>query len=251
MHQTRFYRQHFNTARFRGFTVSFHETDLWIGTDPSSYRDEMKLVALETVRHLREKLDDYIFTEPAFARSLVPFVPAETAPAEAKDMAAASSAAGIGPMASVAGLFARAVSEALTKNFSVNEMVIENGGDIFARLCSHLVLAVYAGSSPLSGKIGLVVPEGMGDLGICTSSATVGPSLSLGKADAAAVVCRDVLLADAFATALCNMVKQPADIDKALEYSEEHPEILAVVIICGDKLGMRGSFEMKLLKDFC
>ena len=44
-------------------------------------------------------------------------------------------------------------------------------------------------------------------MGICTSSGTVGHSLSFGKADAVCVKAKSVSLADAAATAIGNMVK--------------------------------------------
>jgi uncharacterized protein len=248
MHEERFYRKMFNTCRFKGFEAGFLETDLWIGVDSDSYRPAMKVVAVERIRNVRQQLDSYILIEPEFARTLHPFVPADTAPLLAKEMAVASRTAGIGPMASVAGLLARETAEAIRQNFSVQELVIENGGDIYALLKSELVLSVYAGRSPLSEKIGLVIPPGQSEMGICTSSATVGPSLSLGNADAVAVVCNDVLLADVFATAICNRVKHPDDIEGALAYSEKFLQILSVIIICGDKTGMRGNFEIKFLK---
>jgi uncharacterized protein len=248
MHEERFYRKSFNSSRFRGFEAGFLETDLWIGVDEASYRPEMKEAALQRMMEVRQQLDAYILQKPDFTKTLKPFHPAESAPVLAKEMAAASGTAGIGPMASVAGLFARETAMAIRKNFSLEELVIENGGDIFALLKSDLVLSVYAGRSPLSEKIGLVIPPGQGELGICTSSGTVGPSLSLGNADAVAVVCHDVLLADAFATAIGNRVKHPGDIEEALRYSVLFPQILSLIIICGDKTGMRGNFEIKFLK---
>jgi ApbE superfamily uncharacterized protein (UPF0280 family) len=242
------YRNKYNKERFREFQVKYLETDLWIGIDPESFRKEIEYEALVAIEHLRHKLDAYIKTEPAFAKSLTPFYPGIAAPGEAKEMANASAKAGIGPMASVAGMFAREVGEAILQNFSVKEMVVENGGDIFSLLNNELVFSVYAGSSPLSEKLGIVLPSGMGKVGICTSAGTVGPSLSFGRADAVAVVCKDVLLADAFATALGNNVKVPEDIEGVLTFSEKYTEILSVVIVCGDKVGVRGELELKILK---
>jgi uncharacterized protein len=247
MHEERFYRKMFNTSRFTGFEAGFLETDMWIGVDSGSYSPGLKETAMARIRKVRLQLDSFIMKEPEFVKTLHPFIPAESAPALAKEMAAAGSNAGVGPMASVAGLFARETAEAIRQNFSVEELVIENGGDIYALLKSELVLSVYAGRSPLSEKIGVVIPSGSWELGICTSSGTVGPSLSLGSADAVAVICHDVLLADAFATAIGNMVKHLEDIEGALRYSEKFPEILSVIIICGDKTGMRGKFEIKFL----
>jgi ApbE superfamily uncharacterized protein (UPF0280 family) len=140
------------------------------------------------------------------------------------------------------------VGEAILQNFSVEEMVIENGGDIFAVIKNELVLSVFAGESPLSEKIGLVIPAETGKIGICTSAGTVGPSLSFGKADAVVVICRDAVLADAFATAFGNKVKSPNDVEKVINQSEKYPEILSMLIVCEDKVGIRGDFEIRFLK---
>ena len=246
--QPRTYRTQFNSARFQSFKVKYLETDLWIGVNPSSYKEEMKTIAFGKIKELRTRLDEYILSEPFFKKSLKPFQPSENAPIEAKEMAAAAEKAGIGPMSAVAGLFAREVGETFLQNFSIEEMVIENGGDIFALLKNELVLSVFAGESPLSERIGLVIPSEKSKLGICTSAGTVGPSLSFGKADAVVVICEDVLLADAFATAFGNKVKSPNDVEKVINQAEKYPEILSMLIVCEDKVGIRGEFEMKILK---
>lgn len=247
-YQSREYRHKFNAARFRVFLVNHLETDLWIGTDPDSFQEQMKETAHDTIKALREKLDQYIRKEPEFAKSLIPFRTDQQAPAEAREMAREAEKAYVGPMASVAGLFSREAGQSILQNFSVNELVIENGGDIFARLKKELVLSVYAGSSPLSEKLGIVIPAGAGELGICTSAGTIGPSLSFGRADAVTVICEDVLLADALATSLGNKVRSPEDIQRVLDFSGKFPEIISLVIVCGDKVGVKGSFEIKLLK---
>ena len=205
--EPRTYRTQFNTRRFSGFEVSYLETDLWVGIDPESFKIEIKDFAEQKIKELRIKLDNYIQIEPFFKKSLKPFQPGENAPSEAIEMAQAAEQAGIGPMSTVAGLFAREIGNEIIQNFSVNELVIENGGDIFVLLKDELVLSVFAGESILSERIGLVIPPEKSKLGICTSSGTVGPSLSYGKADAVVVICEDVLLADALATALGNRVK--------------------------------------------
>ena len=247
-YESRDYRYKFNKDRFTGFEVKHRETDLWIGIDTASFKPEMKEAALKKMESLREKLDSYIQSEPFFKKSLKPFQPSEIAPPEAIEMAQAAEKAGVGPMATVAGLFAREVGNEITQNFSVEELVIENGGDIFALLKKTLVLSVFAGDSPLSERIGLEITPEVSPLGICTSAGTVGPSLSYGKADAVVVIAEDVLIADAFATAFGNKVKSPDDVEKAINQAEKFPEILSLLIICGDKIGVRGDFEIKILK---
>jgi ApbE superfamily uncharacterized protein (UPF0280 family) len=248
IYEKRTYRTQFNVSRFQSFEVKHLETDLWIGVNPSSFKIEMKEIAFDKIKELRTRLDEYILTEPFFKKSLKPFQPSENAPIEAKEMAAAAAKAGVGPMASVAGLFAREVGETLLQNFLIDEMVIENGGDIFVLLKNELFLSVFAGESPLSERIGLVIPPKKGKMGICTSAGTVGPSLSFGKADAVVVICEDVLQADAYATAVGNMVKSPNDVEKVINQSEKYSEILSLLIICEDKIGIRGEYEIRFLK---
>jgi uncharacterized protein len=247
-YEKRTYRTQFNVSRFQSFEVKYLETDLWIGVNPTSFKEEMKDLALEKIKELRTRLDEYILSEPFFKKSLKPFQPAENAPGEAKEMAVAAERAGIGPMSAVAGLFAREVGEAILQNFLVKEMVIENGGDIFVLLKNELILSVFAGESPLSERIGLIIPPVISKLGICTSAGTVGPSLSFGKTDAVVVICEDILLADAFATAFGNKVKSPNDVEKVINKAENFPEIIALLVICEDKIGIRGEYEIRILK---
>ncbi|MBT3385376.1 MAG: UPF0280 family protein [Prolixibacteraceae bacterium] len=246
--QERTYRTQFNSERFTGFEISYLETDLWIGVDSDSFNLEMKELALDKIKSLRKQFDEYIKSEPFFKKSLKPFHPSGFAPSEAVEMAVAAEKAGIGPMSAVAGLFAREIGEEIIQNFSVNELVVENGGDIYVLLKDELILSVFAGESILSERIGLVIPPEKNKLGICTSAGTVGPSLSYGKADAVVVICEDILLADAFATAFGNKVKSPDHVEKVIKQSEKYPEILSLFIICEDKIGIRGEYEMRILK---
>jgi ApbE superfamily uncharacterized protein (UPF0280 family) len=163
-------------------------------------------------------------------------------------MAEAADRAGVGPMASVAGAFSEAVGKHLLEKFDIQELVVENGGDIFLKIERNLLMSVYAGNSPLSEKIGIEIQALESPLGVCTSAGTVGPSISFGKADAAMIICRNTALADAFATAFGNMVKSPENVQEAINQTEQFPEILSAVIICRDKIGIRGKFDMKLIR---
>ena len=115
--------------------------------------------------------------------------------------------AGTGPMSAVAGAIAEYICNDLLTEFSLQEVIIENGGDIFMKLTSPATISVYAGTSPLSEKISLVIKPEETPLSVCCSSGTVGHSLSFGIADACMIACRSGALADAYATAFCNEVK--------------------------------------------
>jgi len=145
-------------------------------------------------------------------------------------------------MASVAGVIAEYVGRRLLP-YS-DEVIIENGGDIFVKKNSAVTVAVFAGKSPLSLKIGLRIdPCGL-PIALCTSSGTVGHSLSFGKADAVCVISRSCALADAAATSVGNQVKSKHDIENALEFGKSIPGVTGLLIIIGDKLGAWGDLEI-------
>ena len=152
----------------------------------------------------RQEVERQIALDPYFAATLEPYTPKNPAKIPAS-MARAAAEAGVGPMAAVAGAIAWAGVEAMVEAGAVFGL-IDNGGDIALVSDREVKIGVYAGWSPLSGRIALLVPPGEETLGICTSSATVGPSISFGTADAVTVISPDVTTADAWATAICNQI---------------------------------------------
>jgi len=157
-------------------------------------------------------------------------------------MAAAGEAAGVGPMAAVAGAIAAHVGVDLLPYST--EVIVENGGDVFLKIKGPGTIAIYAGSSPLSLKIGIKVYPDDRPLGVCTSSGTVGHSLSFGRADAVCVISRDCALADATATAVCNQVKSGKDIQKAIDTGKRIRDVDGLVVVIGDQIGMWGDVEI-------
>ena len=248
MIEPRKYRNQFSQERFRSFIVNYKETDLWIGVDPDSFREEMKEISLLKVKELRSVLEGYLLNDPVFGTTFEPCQVEPNAPEIVKGMAEAGQRANVGPMAAVAGAFSEAVGRYLMAIFNIQELVVENGGDIFLKINRNLLMSVYAGNSPLSEKIGIEIQTSESPLGVCTSAGTVGPSVSFGKADAAMVICKNTALADAFATGFGNLVKMPEDVQKVIDQTAQFPEILSAVIICQDKIGIRGKFKMKLIK---
>ena len=105
---------------------------------------------------------------------------------------------------------------------------------------------MFAGASPLSEKVGFTLRADHAPLGICTSSGTVGPSLSFGKADAVMIICKNCALADTYATAFANEIKTTDDIAPCIEKIGKTKDILAAICIKDDKIGIHGIFDLKL-----
>ena len=233
--------------RWHSFRSAHRETDLWVAVDTPHFRDDIDRFTMERIRFYRNVLEKHIEQFPEFGTSLVPVAaPAGMHPL-LRDMYEAAQAAGTGPMSAVAGAMAEYICRDILEEYTADEVIVENGGDIFMKLISPATVSVFAGTSPLSDKIGLVIKPEETPLSVCCSSGTIGHSLSFGIADACMIACRSGALADAFATAFCNEVKSREMVQEVTEYALHKPEIVSVVIIAGDKVGLGGSIEIKLI----
>ncbi|MFC1872452.1 UPF0280 family protein [Chloroflexota bacterium] len=236
--EPRSYRHWVESHELTTFLVSVKETDLYIRATSNLSRRAERLV-----QKYREMLERYIAHNPAFLISLEPLPEDDKAPLIAQNMMQAGVKAGVGPMAAVAGAMAEYIGAELLKYSP--ELIIENGGDIFLASAITREIAIYAGDSPLTGKIGLEIDPADTPLGICTSSGTVGHSLSFGKADAVVIVAKSATLADAVATAAANLVKTPEDIQPALDFAASVSGIRGAIIVMGQHAGFWGDIKIK------
>jgi len=237
MQHNRTYRNLINKAGLISFRVSVKETDLLVQADCGLAEQATDLV----LRH-RGVIESYVQMYPDFLKTLTPWRIRGPVPRIIRDMAAAGAAAGVGPMAAVAGAISAHVGVDLLSYTS--QVIVENGGDVFLKIKDPGTIAIYAGASPLSLKIGLKVYPHGNPLGVCTSSGTVGHSFSFGKADAASVVAHDCALADAAATAVCNQVQSGKDIQKAIDFGKRIRGVNGLIVIIGDRIGMWGDLEI-------
>jgi ApbE superfamily uncharacterized protein (UPF0280 family) len=199
-YEPRTYRTRMARTGLTGFRVAVKETDLWVLAVRDFSPEVRELVIQE-----RRQLEAYIAGHPGFLTTLVPWPEDPYAPPVVREMVQAAAACGVGPMAAVAGTLAARVGRPLTDMSP--EVIVENGGDIFLAITHPATVALFAGKSPLSHRVGLAIDPALSPLGVCTSSATVGHSLSFGRADAACVLAPSPALADAAATALGNRVQ--------------------------------------------
>jgi hypothetical protein len=235
--QPRRYRHVMGRPRLETFRCVVQQTDLWIQAHQA-----LQALTRETVLMQRAAIETYVSRYPDFVHSLVPWPMDEFAPPIVRTMIHAGRAVGVGPMAAVAGAIAAAVGQRLLSRSP--EVVVENGGDIFLRLTGRPLIAVSAGRSPLSMRVGLRLPPCERPVAVCTSSGTVGHSLSLGRADAVTVFADDCALADAAATAIGNRVGRAADISAALAFARQLPDLRGVLVIVADRLGAWGELEV-------
>jgi len=196
-------------------------------------------LAERTITAARGDIEEYIAGHPPFARSLEPLPIDMHAPAVVRRMAAAAALAGVGPMAAVAGAIAQVAVEALVAS-GCRHAVVDNGGDVVLRIDRPVTVGIFTGPAQVR-DIALRFEPRAGIFSVCTSSGTVGHSLSFGRADAAVVIADNGCLADAMATALGNRVGETSEeaISRAIRDSLSD-RVEGLLVVAGERLGMGG-----------
>jgi hypothetical protein len=237
VYEERYYRSVTRPRDLICYEVQHKETDLFCctKTDLSGY-------IKERILFYRHQFDEYIRTKSVFKESLIPVENDPLAPAIVKEMIAASSVLNVGPMATVAGAMAEFVGRDIINLSHV--FIIENGGDIYLKTDVERIIQIYAKDSPFSENIGIKLKPSNSPYGVCTSSATVGPSLSFGNADAVCIVADSALFADGLATCLGNIVKKKDDISIAIEKGQQFPGVIGILIVLGEHLGIWGDLDI-------
>jgi len=235
-YEERIYRALINKDDLLSYNVKIEESDLLISSDIN-----LADYAFKYLTKHRNYLESYILNNPKFRLSLLPLPQDDLAPPIVRDMLNKSRICGVGPMASVAGAISEFVGYDLLSH--TKNLIIENGGDIFLQSKKTITVAVFAGESIFSYKVKFIVkPEKM-PIGICTSSATVGHSLSFGKADAICVIAKSTTLADAAASSIGNKLLNKNAIKDILNYGMKIPGVQGIIIIFGKDMGVIGDLE--------
>ena len=219
------------------FTIQVKETLLSI----HAQRD-LKGKALKALLKYRADIEEHMSKYPEFLISFHPLPVQENIPAIVKEMLLAAREASVGPMAAVAGAIAEYVGKELL-TFS-SEIIVGNGGDIFIASKKRRTIKIYAGNSPLTGKIALQIAPEETPLGLCTSSGTFGHSFSFGKADAVIAIAPSAYLADAAATAIGNLVESAAHIPKAIEFAQGIKGLRGVAVIKDNEMRTWGKVKI-------
>ena len=237
MHQERTYRNLIDSPKLVPYRVVVKETDLMVYTE-TELIDETRELVLEQ----RGYVEAYIKSHPDFSRSLIPWQLDGPAPGIILDMVKAGRNAGVGPMAAIAGAIAEQVGLGLLA--LTDQVIIENGGDVFIKSNSPVTVGIFAGNSPLNLRLGIRLKSKGNPNAVCTSSGTIGHSLSLGKADAVCVVAESCSIADAAATAIGNLINSAADIETAISVGRNFEELSGIVAIVDEKVGIWGDLEI-------
>ncbi|MCM8801583.1 MAG: UPF0280 family protein [Candidatus Omnitrophica bacterium] len=242
-YQRRFYRDWINPRDLYINHIVDKETDLQVLTNKRLDIDFFK----ERLHQYRWEIENYIIKDKRFLTALKPIPVDPQAPLIIQKMAEATKLAEVGPMAGVAGAVAEFLGKDLLKK-GYKEVIIENGGDIFLKTSKRRIIQIYTGNKKIWRGLGLKIKPQDTPLGVCTSSGTIGHSLSFGRADTATIISKNTALADAVATAVANRVSSAQDLPKALEFARSIKGVLGVIIIIGNNLISWGKVEFVRLR---
>jgi len=231
------YRKGVKARDLISFRVLIKETDLLI-----SASCDLLNKAKDIVFHYRRQLEDYIKDNPVFFSTLLPYPNDVFAPDIVKRMISATRIFGIGPMASVAGAIAEFVGKELL-NYS-EEIIVENGGDIFLKTNNSVTVSIFAGRSKFSKRLGIVMHTEQIPAGVSTSSSTIGHSLSFGNTDAVCIVADSASIADAAATALGNKIKDKLSFNREIALIKDWKDIRGGIVIVGNQMATWGNIEL-------
>ena len=237
-YEPRTYRDWVARSGLVSFNVALRESDLMI----RATRD-LSHQALDLLRRCRMEIERQIRRDPQFRTSLAPLpIPPDCA-SIVRRMLEAGAEWDVGPMAAVAGAVSDEVGRGLLR--WTPEVIVENGGDIFCKMNRPIELGLYAGErSPFTGELKLRVDSSGKEIGICTSSGTVGPSLSFGSANAVVTLAPTACLADAAATAIGNRVTSDERVASVLAEEKVRGHLLGLLIARGAKIGAWGAIEL-------
>ncbi|MDD5593983.1 MAG: UPF0280 family protein [Candidatus Margulisbacteria bacterium] len=235
--EERAYRNYVRADDLVKFEVIEKETDLLILAEKNLYDK-----ALTATLKYRAQLEMYFQSDEKFLKAVSPYRVQYNAPPIVREMAHITRRVKVGPMAAVAGAIAEYVGRDL-RQFT-DEIIVENGGDIYLKINRPRKVGIYAGASPFSGKIALEVDPRPKPFSVCASSGLTDQAFNFGRADAVVIIAESALLADAATTAVGNAVKEVSDIENGLKLAKKIRGLDGVLIIKGDQLGALGKIKI-------
>ena len=236
-YEKRIYRHFGKSENLVNFEIKILHTDLYILAEK-----DLTEKAEESILKYRSQIEGYIRDNRMFLETLKPLSVAKDAPCIIRDMAEAGSKAGVGPMAAVAGAIAESVGSDLL-NYT-KEVIVENGGDIFIKSDKPRRIGLFTGNADIDRKLIIELQPSDKPQGICTSSGKIGPSLSFGNADAVTIIADRASVADAFATAVGNMIKTSTDIQKGIAFAKNNADIKGLLIVIDNNIGIWGKIKL-------
>lgn len=222
-------------TRFVKTRFEIGETAVTVAAD-ERYAD----AAVRGIVGAREEIRRQISRDSFFLTTFEPYDLDDAADGVVRDMCDAARAAGVGPMATVAGAIAQAGVDAMAER-GCDHCWVDNGGDIALLLSSPVTVELFSGPGS-DATYGFEVGPADRVQGICSSSGAIGHSISLGQCALSTVLADSATLADAYATAIGNGVTGARDLEKCFDGFSASPGFIGGLVAFADEVAICGSF---------
>ena len=215
----------------KSFEIQVQDLVLRI-TANDDFAEESRAAALS----FWEQLQSYALQHPEFRSSKRPLAaPAAEAPQIVREMVAAASAAGVGPMFTFRGAVVDQVGRFLLQ--SVGEVTVACGGDYFIKAKKRMKLAVKRhGGAPIT----VALEPDPGGVGVST---TLGRGRGTGP-DGLAVIADTCMAADAAAAGVQALLPKERGFAQAVRYLKGVPNVRGGVFVVGERIGLAGAVEI-------
>jgi ApbE superfamily uncharacterized protein (UPF0280 family) len=218
---------------FKRFRFSYKETAVTILAEDERFFE----TAVKAILQARNEIEVYVKLNPYFLISYEPIGCRDCRRGGiVEEMCKVARLANVGPMASVAGAIAQFAVDKMVES-GAKIAVVDNGGDIAIHSDRELRIGIYP------SKIALLIPPS-DRIAVCTSSGKIGHSVSFGLADSATVIAENAAIADAFATALGNQIrdfgKEELENCVAEFYSKNRNYIKALLVVKDELIAFAG-----------
>ena len=218
--------------RTKSFDIQVQDLTLHINA-PEDFAEESRAAALS----FWEQLQSYALRNPRFRQSKRPIgAPPTDAPEIVREMVAASTAAGVGPMFTFRGAVTDQVGRFLAE--SLHEVTVSCDGDYFILTRKRMKLAVHRRDGD---PIAVAVEPAREGVGVST---TLGRGRGGGGPDGLAVIAESCMLADAAAAGVQALLSKPDGFKLALQYLQQVDGVQGGVVVAGDQIGVAGGVEI-------
>ncbi len=217
--------------------ILYKYSDLFI-----SCSEDLSDIIFDRLAEFYNIIEKEIKENPAFEKSLSPLPEGSGGIWIVSEMYNSAKAFNVGPMAAVAGSLCEFIGRDIKED--VKYLIIENGGDAYIRSKKDIITSVFFKSRYFKNDLKIKIKKKLLPCGMAASSGTFGHSLSLGKSDIALVIAKNAIIADAAATAFANLIREPDDLKKAVNFMRNNKEIFGLLAIKDEKIAVYGQIEL-------
>ena len=214
----------FETNDLISFEIEEKETHLKVWAE-----HDLAEKTLAYLFSIRSELENFIAEDPRFKEAYSPHNIPWKSPPIIKTMAGAARKCRVGPMAAVTGAITELIGKELLKNSS--EVIVINGNDLFIKSNLEREFPI-----PNTNYVLKIDPK---ECPLALSTLT-----NLGTAESLVVKAKSGALADAAATAIGNVLRDPIQYDDVMKLAKKIRGLKGVLFIKGDFLGAIGKMDI-------